>query len=200
MLTFDEAAHRYEWNGKVVPSVTQLLAPLSDFSRIDPAVLENARQQGVAVHKLVELDTQGDLDLASLPEWMIGYHGAWAKFCADTGFVAIGSEQRVYDRAFGYAGTLDLVGTMHKGKHAPDRAIVDVKRSFLAGPSIGLQTAAYLNAWNVEHPKQKAKYRFALQLRADGSYRLQPFEDPADFGVFLSLLTLHKYKARNGLH
>ena len=31
-LTFDEATHTYRFNGNVVPGVTSILSPLTDFS------------------------------------------------------------------------------------------------------------------------------------------------------------------------
>ena len=39
--------------------------------------------------------------------------------------------------------------------------------------------------------------RFGLQLRKDGTYRLQPFEDREDFSVFLACLTTHTWKEKH---
>jgi len=198
VLAFDPAAHVYTWNGQYVPNVTRVLAPLTSYDRIPEHILEHARQEGVAVHKLVELDCYGDLDVETLPEWMTGHYKAWKQFLADTGFEFIASEHRVFHPEFKYAGTLDLAGHMPHAK-AKGTSLIDVKRSFFAGASIGLQLSAYAAAWDKAHAAAlKIKNRFALKLSADGTYRLQPYEDPNDFSVFLSLLTIERWKAKHG--
>jgi L-ascorbate metabolism protein UlaG (beta-lactamase superfamily) len=187
-LTFREDIHEYRYGGVVVPSVTQILKPLVDYSHVPADALEKARQEGVAIHKTVELECKGDLDEDALPDWLRPYLSAWRKFVLEAGFVLEASEERVYHPGHHYAGTLDLRGATRNHK----QAVIDIKRSFAAGPAIGVQTAAYANAigW------QKAA-RFGLQLRADGTYRLREFNDPTDRTVFLALLTVHRYRERN---
>lgn len=199
MLEFDQAAHRYTWNGVHVPNVTSILAPLTSYDRIPEHVLKHAQDEGIAIHKMVELDCYGDLDVDELPAWMRGHYDAWKRFLADTGFEFIASEHRVFHPQYRYAGTLDLAGMLKLTFGATGVSIIDVKRSFFAGASIGLQVAAYAEAWNKAHDKAlHAKSRYALQLRADGTYRLEPFEDKADFSVFLALLTIQNWKAKHG--
>jgi len=187
-LTFRDDIHEYRFGGVVVPSVTQILKPLTDYSFVQAEALENARQAGVAIHKTVELECKGDLDEDALPEWLRPYLSAWRKFVLETGFVLEASEERVYHAGCRYAGTLDLRGATRRHK----RGLFDIKRSFAAGPAIGVQTAAYANAidW-------RDAARFGLQLRGDGTYRLREFNDPADWSVFLALLTVHRYRERN---
>lgn len=38
-IEFDEQTHIYKLNGEIIPSVTQVLSRLSDFSYADPAIL-----------------------------------------------------------------------------------------------------------------------------------------------------------------
>ena len=199
MLTFDPEKHVYHWEGKRVPNVTSVLAPLSDFSFIKPEVLENARLEGQAVHFMAEHDCKGDLDVEGLPEWMAGCYQAWCKFKEDTGFECMDSERRIYHPVYEYAGTPDLAGIMPKLPKVKDPVLIDIKRSFYGGPVIGLQTAAYQEARNKEVPKDlRTKKRFALRLDKDGKYRLQPFEDPADFSVFLACLTMYRWRNQHG--
>lgn len=199
MLEFDQAAHRYTWNGEFVPHVTGILSPLTSYDRIPEHVLHHAQQEGIAIHRMVELDCYGDLDIEALPEWLTGHHKAWRLFLDETGFDFIASEHRVFHPQYRYAGTLDLAGYLRRVKRTTGLSIVDVKRSFFAGPAIGSQTAAYTEAWNATHDKRlQAKHRFALQLRPDGTYRLEPFEDPSDFSVFLACLTLRRWKEKHG--
>ena len=106
MLTFNEERHEYQWDGVVVPSVTQTLKGLTDYSHIQPDALERARQEGRAVHYMVECACKGiEVDL---PEWMTGHWQAWQRFVAETGFECWASEQRGYHGLYRYAGTMDL--------------------------------------------------------------------------------------------
>jgi hypothetical protein len=199
MLSFDEAAHQYFWQGKPVVNVTRVLKPLVDYSHIPDAVLETARRKGVAVHRMVELDAAGDLDTTTIPDWMQGCYRALCRFKDETGFEVWASERKLYHPNYQYAGTLDLVGLMPKLKNAQGPCLVDLKRSFYAGPVIGVQLAAYKEPWDkAEGKDMRIRHRFALRLDEDGKYRLEPFEDTADFSVFLSLLTIHNWKERHG--
>lgn len=187
MIAFDEAAHEYRVQGAVVPHVTGILKDLTDYRHVDPEALERARQEGVAIHKMVELDVHDQLDIDSLPEWLHPRYSAWRKFLADTGFVCEWSERRVYHPVYRYAGTLDLKGPMRQR-----RALIDLKRSFYGGRVIGLQLAAYANAADCPDAS-----RYALQLRDNGEYRLEPFEDKNDFNVFLACLTRKRFLENN---
>lgn len=202
MLAFDAASHTYTWDGKLVPNVTRIIAPLTDYSRIPEDVLERARQEGKAIHKMVELACRGTLDVASLETdpaqaWLRPYYRAWLRFLDETGFELWESEQQVYHMKFGYAGTFDLVGCMTKTTRF-GLSLLDIKRSFYAGLAIGVQLAGYEQARNARVEKDiRTNRRFGLQLRKDGTYRLQPFEDRDDFAVFLSCLTLHQWRTRH---
>lgn len=197
LLTFDEPRHIYHFSGRLVPSVTQVIAPWCDFSMIPPDVLEKARQEGQAIHKMVELICKG---LAfDMPEWMRGHRLAFDRFVEDTGFECWAAEKRLYHE-IGYAGTADLFGMLPKLRNVLGPANLDIKRSFYGGPTIGLQLAAYSRAWNEEAPKDMAipdANRFALRLDADGKYRLQRFPGPDDWVDFLAALRQHKFKERH---
>ena len=192
MLTFDEAAHRYFWDGQPVPNVTSILAPLVSFDHIKPDVLEIARQKGVATHRMVELDCKGDLDEDTLPEWMRPALAQWRKFKAESDFVMSESEHKVFHPVYKFAGTLDLRGTMRGNV-----VFIDVKRSLAAGPVIGYQISAYEHAYNAQQSvKSKLAKRYALKLSEVGPYRLEEFKDESDFSVFLSCLTVYRAKQK----
>lgn len=198
MLEFIESSHTYLWDGIPVPNVTSIIADLTDLSRVPAVALEIARQEGVGMHKMVELYSKGELDEVALPEWLQPRLAAYKKFEAETGFQVCASEHKVYHPTLRYAGTLDLAGLMRLPKQKRDVfSNIDVKRSFFAGRAIGVQTAAYAEAWNRSGLEPKIERRFALQLRADGSYRLEEFADQSDFSVFLACLTLHNYRERD---
>ncbi len=190
-LTFDEESHVYEMAGKRLPSVTQLLKPLIDYSMIAADVLERARQLGQAVHRTTELYDNNDLDEDSLSEELRPYLDAWKRFRVDTGFVPITIEHRMSHPTLGYAGTSDRTGEV-KGRVA----VVDIKKMLTLGPAIGPQLAAYQEA----HRKEGLDVldRYALGLRADGTYRLQLYTDPVDWQCFLAHLTIHNWRNKHG--
>lgn len=203
MLTFDEPTHTYYWNGKPVPNVTRIIAPLTSYDQIPADVLANAQQEGKAIHKMVELDCNGTLDVAALPEWMKPCYDAWCEFREDSGFEPTLSEHRVFHPVLEYAGTLDLFGDVKRLKHPraskpiAGPALIDVKRSFYAGPAIRLQTVAYADALGTDKAFPKAALRGALRLGKNGKYRFEPFEEPDDKQAFIALLVTHRWKEKH---
>jgi hypothetical protein len=191
-LLFDPVEHVYTFGAQRVPSVTQTLAPLVDYSQVPPAALKRAQELGTAVHRMTELHDLDDLDTDSLSQELLPYLTAWMRFRAETGFVPELIEQRFHHPALGFAGTLDRTGVI-----GGRRAVVDIKKMLRLGPVIGVQLAAYkeLCIKNGVHVED----RYGLGLRADGTYRLVPFKDPHDWPVFLSLLTLRNFKDKHGL-
>lgn len=196
MLRRDEANHAYFWDEKPVPGVTSTISPLTDYGMIKKEVLEKARQEGQHIHKMVELDCLGQQ--MKLPGWMHPYFAAWQKFKVEVGFELWESEQLLYHKLYRYAGQFDLAGRLLKFPKVTGGALLDVKRSFFAGPAIGVQLAAYEAARNSERPKERqTRARFGLQLRPDGTYRLNEYTDEGDFAVFLACLTLRQWRAQH---
>lgn len=199
-LTFDVAKHEYRYDGAMVPHVTGILKPLVDYSQIPEEKLERARVLGVRQHKLIELECrEGIEDPMSLGEYWRPHLAAFRTMVAETGFKLLHSERQVYHRTFGYAGTLDLEGILFD-----EDAIIDVKRSLYAGPVIGLQLDAYREARNAERKgetrRTAIKRRYALQIKPGTKppYKLTPYDDNEDFGVFLSLLKISRWKDKYG--
>ena len=190
-LVFNEEKHEYSVSGVRYPSVTQILAPLVDYSQVPRAVLERARKLGQAVHRMTELFDLDDLDMDDLADELRPYLTAWNKFRAETGFVPETIEKRLYHPALRFAGTPDRSGLINRR-----RAVIDIKKMLYLGPVIGLQLAAYQELF--EKNGTHVEDRYALGLRADGTYRLQPYTDKSDWPVFLSLLTTRNWKEKHG--
>lgn len=201
-LTFDADSHTYRVDGQVVPSVTQILARLSaeEYRFVDRDVMEDAALLGTAVHKMIELDLRGDLDVDALSEGLLPYYAAWQNFLKLSGFQVVLSEQRVYSPRYGYCGTLDLAGWLN-GRFV----VIDAKRTAQVPRTAGPQTAAYRQALDESGMQftelgdalMAARFataeRYALHLRVDGTWRLIPFTEKNDLRVFLSALTLHNW-------
>jgi len=184
VLTFDEAAHAYYWNGVRVPSVTQVLAPLMNLDAVDADVLRRASAFGTAVHMACELDDLGTLDEATLSEPLRPYLAGWRKFSKDYGCRWDGIELRVFHKTMRYAGTLDRRGLV--GGH---NAYVDIKSGTSLYHSVGPQLAAYAAA---DCGIPGARRRYAVRLFPDG-YELKEYTSPADWPVFASLITLRQF-------
>lgn len=182
----------------MVPHVTGILSGLTDYSRIPPETLKKAQDEGIAIHKMVELDCKGDLE--SVPEWLGGRFKAWQRFKEETGFACWFSEKRGFHPRQRYAGTLDLAGELTKLPKVKWPALVDVKRSLYAGPAIGLQTAGYVEAIKHETGMPQNWLRFALVLNDSGTYRLTEFADPTDPSVFLAQLVTFHWRQKHGKH
>lgn len=191
-LEFDPVEHRYSVDGQTIPSVTQLLAPLyaEIFARIPREVLERKRAIGVAVHAATELIDEGALDESSIDEEIAGYLCAYEAFLLDESPCWTMSETRLWHPGLRFAGTLDRAGFIRG-----EPSIVDIKTVSELHAAVGLQLAGYdlLSADGLERP-----FRYALQLKPDGTYRLEPFTDPDDGRVFLSLLTTYHWRMKHG--
>lgn len=184
-IHFEPEAHAYWLNGQPVPSVTQVLDPLEDFSCVDADLLERARLFGSAVHQATELYDTGELDWATLDPHLAPYLNGYIRFLGETGVKPLHCELRVGSLRWRYAGTLDRIYQMA-------RAVVlcDIK-SGAVPRTVGPQTAAYENAVNESHGI-KVKHRYCLQLKPD-DYRLIPCKGVQDFTVFTSALNIHNF-------
>jgi len=110
-FTFDPVKHEYWVDGIRWPSVTEFLAPLNDFSKINPAVLEKKRTFGKQIHKIVELEALGVLDENSLSDFQriyLGHIRQWAKDYNINIGNAIG-EHLMASGLFQFCGTPDLI-------------------------------------------------------------------------------------------
>lgn len=190
-IYFDEAEHIYMVDGKNVPSVTEILAPLHrSYSKINPSVLEYAAKRGTAVHSALEIFDLGNV-LEWTPEitpyiqaylsWGLVYKPKWQYV-----------EKICYNKAQGYAGTIDRVGELNGFKYA----VVDIKTSQPTKESlvsVCLQTWAYAIA--IDQPNAE---RVGLFLRNDGTYRhldCREYEKKYGFSsesVWGELLSTHK--------
>lgn len=196
VVQFDAQAHIYTVGGRVIPSVTQVLADLSarEYAYVDRSTMDRAAALGTAVHRLIELDLADDLDEDDLTESLVPYLDAWRAFIALSGFVSVLSESRVHSARYGYAGTLDLFGILDG-----EAVLIDAKRTAQVPRIAGPQTAAYELALRECRPDVVKRAtagrisRFALHLQPDRKWRLIPFTDTNDQRVFLSALTLHHW-------
>lgn len=193
-LTFDAEKHEYRMEGKVVPSVTQLLAPLYSWDNINPEVLRAKAELGTAVHYACELDNKGVLDESTVHEKVEPYLAAWRLFKREMRPEILMNEQRLGHPVRGYAGTLDL-----KLRMTGSLWLIDLKSSVALYPQVGVQLAAYLDLLRANYPELRSKviHRGALQLKPDGKYKLGTFTDSSDLTTFYGLLAVHHWRSNH---
>ena len=169
---FDARLHRHYIGGRRVTGITEALRltglkkQIQSFGMNHASNIEYAGQRGTAVHKMCELDNQGQTHLYDLDANLLGYLTAWRLFKKEFGFTPLGSEKPMGHPIYQFGGIPDSWGIVDKvgGK----RAVVEMKTRVL-DPDDVFQIAA--QAILLEHNIQfSAEVGLLMQLKADGSY------------------------------
>lgn len=176
-LDFDPTTHTYTFDGKVVPSVTELLAPLT-AGKYPPnaGVIQQAAARGTRIHELCEF-----YDLDAMPEEfeadLVPYVQAWANFNRDYAPRWLHIEKPLCAGGL-FAGTLDRLGEID-GKFT----VVDIKTAQSLDRPAKLALACQLYGYQ-RLAKMNALYRysdpedgFGVQLLKTGDYRIYHRED-----------------------
>lgn len=181
-LTFEPIAHRYTLRTRELISVTQALDEAGFIDR--QWFTDAALVRGTAVHAAVQaFHATG---IAPSDEVTAPFFDAYLEFQTAGGFHVEASEERICHPMLGYAGTLDLRGRFRNFTQGTD--LIDIKTGSV--PSwVGYQTAAYARC--VPDPVVR---RWALNLRADATYRIQSLTNRTDERVFLAALTVAQAK------
>lgn len=188
-LEFEETAHAYMMGGRRVPSVTQIMEPLSrhEYGTVNPAVLEKAATRGTMVHKSIENFIRYGLDISE-PEYggyMQGFTEWWEKNSPSEPF----PEVKIYHKTLMYAGTADLVSVI-----GGMVILTDFKTtSKVIEKSVRVQLEAYAQAL-ASHGVQVDGKRI-LHLSKDGHWKeyFYPAKDTEAWSVFGSLKSIHDY-------
>lgn len=158
MLQFDEEEHVYTWNGKVVPSVTQVLKTVGlsqSYEGVNPERLRIAGERGTKVHKTIELWNAGTLDWSTVDDEVGVIAMGYDSFREDFGWKHCQGELKGYSKKYGFAGTMDELGVI-----GTDWWIIDYKTGYRVDVSAIFQLAAYrllLKAWL----KEDKEFHFA---------------------------------------
>jgi len=184
-LVFDPERHAYILDGRVIPSVTQILTAEGIIN--GQWYTEDGRRRGGHVHLALRYLDEGRLDEDSVTDEVRPYLEAWQRFISETGFICLQIEQPFADRNLGFAGTPDRVGWMDGDKTL---SIIDIKTG-APEPWHALQTAAYA----VGLGKRTAR-RWSVYLKANGSYRLVQHRANDDINAWLGLVSVHNWKLK----
>lgn len=178
-------------------SVTEALriAGLRSFEHVPPDVLEKARARGTAVHEFLELLDLGLVEPDDAPSEIDGYVRAHQAFVADARWQCHHCEHVVRSEIHGFAGTLDRTGTLASGL----LVLLDLKCVASLDDATGLQLAGYEVALREQEPTIGPLARYALQLRPEGTYRLQRYESRQDVHDFLAAVRIARWRLDRGL-
>jgi hypothetical protein len=202
-LLFEESTHTYKVNGKVVPSVTQVIRAAGMMPWLDqvpPDTLRAACERGKRVHAVIEQINRGNRNWINGEHfgWLadhdsVGYINSYLGWLDDTGFRVERKsiERKFFNRIWGYAGCEDFEGVDRKGCEW----LVDIKSGGFE-PAARLQTAAYL--------EERKLGRLVLRPQRDGglakAHPLPKNEILRDWQGFRTCLSLSYLKELYGIH
>lgn len=193
-LEFDEDRHEYRYRGRLVPSVSGIVAPLYEFFGVSRDVLERKAAVGRAVHKACEIIDQGRaIDPDTLDPAVAPYVDGYRRFLDEVRPQVIASERFIWNEVMQYAGRLDRVYLIN------GRLVwVDIKTTATISPAVGVQIAGYMMASStIGHDiadNGTRRGRASLQLTPDGGYKLRPCTNDYDSTIFISLLNIDRWR------
>jgi CRISPR/Cas system-associated exonuclease Cas4 (RecB family) len=187
-IKFNAGNHQYILNGKIIPSVTEII-------RLGGLISYNANTnnewymlRGKYLHQAIQLFLQDNLDRDALDPQLEPYLSGFEKFMSDTSMEIQGYEQPLYHSLYLYAGTPDIWGRLNGST-----VVIDVKTGSPAKWHV-LQLAAYAELLKASGT---AITSGAILYLSKNSYKLTPVsvgELQRGLSVFLSALTVSRWK------
>lgn len=123
----------------MIPSVTTILKPYTDFSGIRPEVLHHAAERGTRFHRYVSARLQGLMLPPVMPD-IQGFVVSWERWAADMIDKVYEVEAALQDDVFGYRGHIDAIIRIKGDKKL---TVVDWKTPVQAQKTWELQIAGY---------------------------------------------------------
>lgn len=185
-LNLDIETHIYtDAKGVVIPSVTQIINAAFPYKTHSNAMADYYRDRGKAVHAAIHYLEKGTLDPASVHKDVWPYIKAYFKFRDTFKYKTLATEEIVFNKKFGYCGTLDR---RTKG------AIWDYKTGVNRYVD-GIQLSAYAEAKGMKNAK-----RFSVYLMSTGNYWIKEHEEnKTDFRIFLACFQIYQAKKLHNL-
>lgn len=195
-FVFDKFTHTYWLGNRQLVGVSEAIKAAGierDFSRVKPDVLENARKLGTYVHAACQYLDEGDLNWETVSPDIEPYVRAWEKFKKDKLGESkwLGIEKPLYHATLGFAGTPDRI-VQGVGFYS----VIDIK-TYQPDDITALQLAGYSFLRFGPQPGLYGPKRWGLCLKDNGLYSLEEYTDGGDESVFLSCLTIAKWKRSN---
>ncbi len=186
-FVFQEDGHKYFYNNKQVPSVSEVCRFTNREyyynSFLPEEVIEQAAIRGTSIHKACELiDVSADFRMFNLADLIdkgiievenYGYIEAYVKFLQDYRVEWKFIEHKIYHKRLEYAGTLDRIGAV-----GGEFSILDIKSSSqIKKPLLEAQLGGYYELCNQPDVGiDEIKRLYCLHLRSNGKYTLYNME------------------------
>ena len=169
---FNNEDHTYWLGNEQLPSVTQIISPLVDYSKCHQGKLEKKRDLGSVFHECIRLFLNDDLDNDSIDEELIIPMKQFREWFEDDEFKGLPSptlvaiEKPFYNERLKYAGTPDLI---------TEDCIYDFKLRKYNPVIDSLQLAGYAGLVSDFPSKRKIVVEFSLEAgyRAYNAERTQ---------------------------
>ncbi len=157
MFNYDENTHTYTLNGKKIGGVTEIISPLTEYSKIPKVILENKRNLGTQFHIAIKLYAKNDLDEELFPidfPELIKPMNAFKEWYSKLIVPVLYVEQPFCNEKLKYAGCPDMVTEtcIYDFKLRPYNAVLDP-----------LQLSAYEHLVSDCPPKKKIVVSFDLE-------------------------------------
>jgi hypothetical protein len=196
-IVFYKKDHLYKVNGEIYPNVSEILRFISRevYGDINQFRLDNAGERGKKVHEATEvLDKYGEVKITTSIQ---PYINAYIKFLEENEPQWLEIEKSYASETLKYAGTIDRIGTLNKGKYKNCLVLLDIKtNSAIKKQLAGTQLNGYHLLVN-EDAKYKIDKLLILHLKNDGNYTIIDIEqDKTNFMACLTLHNLLKKKSR----
>lgn len=185
-IDFDEAEHAYTLDGRRLPSVTQIMKPMSliAYDGISSGTLDTAADRGTRAHEQISNIIM--YGVRETDEDTEPYIRAFERFREDYNPAFVASEYRCYHKTMDYAGTADILAVVD-GDRSDGIDLIDLKcTSAYHSAMLAAQLGAY-KAMIVSHGVQ-VRGLYGLQLMRDGRYRFERVPD--GYHVFLCCMTI----------
>lgn len=192
-LEFEEGPHIYRLDGAEIPSVSEVMRPLTNakYSGISHATLGRAAERGSAVHQAAE--TWALYGYMDCPQEYEPWFSAFTDWYRDAAPDVVATETQIYHPLLRYAGTADLLAYI-----GGSLTLADYKTtSTLSDMTCRVQLEAYSQALASHGVMIEAKK--IIQLRKDGTYRVREYEakDPDAWKVFGACKVIYDYIKAN---
>lgn len=178
-LLFYDADHRYELDGEVLPSVSEIIRFIKreTYDDVRQRMLDIASDRGTRAHKATQaIDLYGEVEC---DDDVVCYVTAYVQFLKDYAPRWQLIEKPLYNAELGFAGTIDRAGFI-----GDKRYIIDFKaQEQIKKPLVSAQLNGYGKLYTAFDELA------CLQLMKNGAYRFHSI--PRDDSTFMACLTLH---------
>jgi len=175
------------------PRVTEILGPYTDFSQVDPEVLQIASERGTAAHEACLAYAVGLWSPVS--DDIAGYLQSFIRWFDLYVIKVLAVEKELIHPVWNYVGHCDLVARVTGYKKDPVIGILDLKTPVTASMTWKGQLAGYREVEQLEH--REHVYAGSLRISRDGSLPKMAWLDQAEeahaFNAFCGALSAYNY-------